>query len=225
MQDDVNVTRGLPPRVRGEPLSGTFNLSCISPDASAPWRRRSTTSPRLASVKWAALVLVLALGGCTASTPGTTDAATPSSTPSATSTKAAVPALPAVAPKTLDEKTAKAETERIASAIEALLDPSDIVHIDKHAQAVNDAESSATFYGSLLTLTLSPSVEPVAQAKDIVATMSASGWAVNQTQDAAGVYLSALTSKAGWFVLVGGDSSTEGQSVVTLQLASPDLPH
>lgn len=31
MQDDVNVTRGLPPRVRGEPLSGTFNLSCISP--------------------------------------------------------------------------------------------------------------------------------------------------------------------------------------------------
>jgi glucose/arabinose dehydrogenase len=173
-------------------------------------------------VKWlGVVVLVLALAGCTATsaTPSTATA-----TPSTTSTKAAVPALTAVAPTTLDEKTAEAETERIAAAIEALIDPSDIVHIDKHAQVVTDAESSATFYGSLLTLTLTPTIDPVAEAKDIVDTMTASGWAANQTQDDAGVYLTALTSAAGWFVLVGGDSSTAGQSVVTLQLASPDLP-
>ena len=180
--------------------------------------------------KWAAVALVLALSGCTAATSGSTDAATSVSTPGSaatpapTNTKAAVPALTAVAPKTLDAASAKKETERIAAAIEALLSPSDIIHIDKHAQLVKDAESAKTFYGSLLTLTITPSLDPVAQAKDIVATMAASDWAVNQTQDNAGVYLSALTSAAGWFVLVGGDSSNEGQSVVTLQLASPDLP-
>ncbi len=175
-------------------------------------------------MKWAVVALVLTLCGCTAATTSPTDAATSVSSPSATPTKAAVPALTAVAPATLDATSAKKETERIASAIEALLSPSDIVHIDKHAQLVNDAESSRSFYGSLLTLTLTPSIDPVAQATDIATTMAASGWAINQTQDDAGVYLTALTSKAGWFVLVGGDSSTEGQSVVTLQLASPDLP-
>lgn len=172
----------------------------------------------------------LTLSGCTAlgavngSSNATTANASASPAPTATSTKAAVPALTAVVPTTLTATSAKKETERIATAIEALLDPSDIVHIDKHAQVVKDTESTGSFYGSLLTLTLSSSIEPVAQAKDIVSTMKASGWAVNQTQDEAGVYLSALTSAAGWFVLVGGDSSNESQSVVTLQLASPDLP-
>jgi hypothetical protein len=179
----------------------------------------------------AAVAVVLALSGCTAvnaangSSNATSSASSSASpTPSATSTKAAVPALTAVAPKTLTSASAKKETERLALAIEALLDPSVIVHIDKHAQIVKDTESTGSFYGSLLTLTLTPSVEPITQAKDIVSTMEASGWAVNQTQNSGGVYLSALTSEAGWFVLVGGDSSNEGQSVVTLQLASPDLP-
>jgi hypothetical protein len=163
----------------------------------------------------AALLLVLALAGCTS-------AVTPAPTPTATAAPVDVDVVPVV-PETLDESTAEAETVRIADQVQALIGNSNIVHVDDHAQVVEATDDAAAYYGVIRTVTIEQLTDPIILASTMVAVLEASGWVEAQHTDEGGIVLTALGSE-GWFLLVGGDSSVAGQSVITIQLASPDLP-
>jgi len=164
------------------------------------------------------LLVSFALAGCT-------DA--PSSTSEPAATAAADRPLHPVFPDQFTAASAESETVRVADAVEALLDPSDIVHVDDHAQEVPAQEDSAAYYGVIRTITLSPTVDPMAKAKAIEIALKADGWIERTVADEDGSYFAALASVAlsaeSWFILVGGDTSVAGQSVITLQLASPGL--
>jgi hypothetical protein len=165
----------------------------------------------------AAVLVVLALAGCT-------DAATPAPTPTATATAAPIDeAVVPVVPQTLDATTAEAETVRLADEVQALIGNSNIVHVDDHAQVVDATDDAAAYYGVIRTVTLEETTDPIFLASTMVAVLEASGWEEAQHTDEGGIVLTALGS-SGWFLLVGGDASVEGQSVITIQLASPDLP-
>lgn len=170
-----------------------------------------------------ALAVLIALTGCTTST----DDATPTATPT-TSAAPTDPELIPVVPVTLDEDSAETETKRIADAIQGLIDPSDIVNVDDHSQVVDATTDVAGYYGVIRTITLEPTADPIVLAQTMVSVMESSTWIERESTNDGGIYLTALASSeeaaSSWFVLVGGDSSVEGQSVVTLQLASPDLP-
>lgn len=173
-------------------------------------------------MKWAVLALALVLTGCTASTPapsGTDAAATSTPTP----TEAAVKDLVPVVPDALTAETAETETTRVADAIEALIDASLIIHVDQHEQLVPATDEAGEYYGILRTITLEQPTDPIDLATTIAAVMTASGWQTAESTNDGGISLHAL-GQSGWFVLVGGDSTVEGQSVLTLQVASPDLP-
>ena len=162
-------------------------------------------------MKRLALVLLLALTGCTAATP-----APAVSTSAAPLIQAVVP----VVPDTLDATTAQTETVRLADAIQTLV--TDIVYVDDHSQLNEATDATAAYYGVIRTITIDAATDPVVLAQSIAAVLKASGWTEDETTTEPGLSLDALHS-SGWFVLLGGDSTVAGQSVVTLQLASPDL--
>jgi SOS-response transcriptional repressor LexA len=142
--------------------------------------------------------------------------------------RAAVSGLVPVYPADFTEATAATETARVADAIQKLIEPSSIVSVQNVAQKVQaDGEYAAT-YGILRTVALSPTADPIALATSIVGKLRAAGWVQRQTSNTNGTYSTALSSVAtgskGWFIIVVGDSSVAGQPVVSLQLASPDLP-
>ena len=164
-------------------------------------------------MKRLALVLLLALTGCTAT-------ATPApvvSTSSAPLIQAVVP----VVPDTLDATTAQTETVRLADAIQTLV--TDIVYVDDHSQLNKATDATAAYYGVIRTITIDAATDPVVLAQSIAAVLKASSWTEDETTTEPGLSLDALHS-SGWFLLLSGDSTVPGQSVVTLQLASPDLP-
>jgi len=170
-----------------------------------------------------AFAVLLALTGCTTST----DDAAPTVAPT-TSAAPTDPDLVPVVPVDLDTDSAETETTRIADAIQGLIDPSDIVNVDDHSQVVDKTTDVAGYYGVIRTITLESSADPVLLAQTIVGVMESSTWLERESTNDAGLYLTALASStdaaSSWFLLVGGDSTVEGQSVLTLQLASPDLP-
>lgn len=162
-------------------------------------------------MKRLALVLVLALAGCTA-------------TPAPVATTSAPPLIQAVVPvvpDTLDATTAEAETVRLADAIQTLV--TDIVYVDDHSQLNEATDDTAAYYGVIRTITVDAATDPVVLAQSIAGVLAASGWTTDESTTDTGLSLDALDS-SGWFLLLGGDATVEGQSVVTLQLASPDLP-
>ena len=164
-------------------------------------------------MKRLAIVLVLALAGCSSATPApvaTTEAPQP-----------LVQAVVPVVPDTLDATTAEAETKRLADAIQSLV--TDIVYVDDHSQLNAATDSTAAFYGVIRTITVDATTDPVVLAQSISGVLKASGWNEDETTQDVGLTLDAL-DQSGWFLLLGGDSSVAGQSVVTIQLASPDLP-
>ncbi len=168
----------------------------------------------------AALALLLAVAGCTASV-------TPR--PTATETVPADPALLSTFPDDFTGETARAETVRIADAIVALLPAAIVLNVDNTDRLVPATAASAPYYGVLRIISLEPSNNPVAIAKTMVQKLEASGWATRQsTTDATGVLLVTLTSNRkpniSWLLQLSGDPRVVGQSVIQLQLASPDLP-
>ncbi|CAN5270696.1 hypothetical protein BH09ACT2_BH09ACT2_21530 [soil metagenome] len=186
-------------------------------------RRGSTVSmPRRASAAIAAafLVAMLAMTGCTAS---------PAPTPSPTESVPADPALTSVFPADFTGATAQAETVRLADAIVALLPASIVVHVDNTDQLVPATASSRSYYGVLRIISLDASNDPVAISKAMVQKIEASGWTERQSSDdATGVHLVTLSSNRkpniSWLLQLSGDPRVSGQSVIQLQLASPDLP-
>jgi hypothetical protein len=172
---------------------------------------------------WAAaasLLLLLAVTGCTASPQ-------PRPTPSVS-----VPADPALTTVFADDFTgvaAKAETVRVADAIVALLPAEIVVHVDNTDQLVPAKASSGSYYGVLRIISLNPNNDPVAISKTMVQKLEASGWTQRQsTDDASGVHLVTLSSNRkpniAWLLQLSGDPRVSGQSVIQLQLVSPDLP-
>lgn len=180
-----------------------------------PMRRRAQSAAAAAS-----LALLLAVSGCTAST-------TPRPTPTAS-----VPADPALKSAFADAFTgdsAKTETVRIADAIVALLPASIVVHVDNTDQLVPAAAPSGSYYGVLRIISLNPDNDPVAISKTMVQKLEASGWTQRQaSDDATGVHLVTLSSNRkpniSWLLQLSGDPRVSGQSVIQLQLVSPDLP-
>ncbi|WP_394771222.1 hypothetical protein [Lacisediminihabitans sp.] len=172
----------------------------------------------------AAVGVAIALAGCTPT------AAPPSGSPSpspSSSTVAASPLRP-VFPDPFDATSAAKESSRIGDAIEATVPTASIVYVDKHDQLVAATAKAPSYFGVLRAITLSPSLDPVATAGSIVTKLKAAGWMQLSSKDTGGVHLVTLSSGTlageSWFAVVSGDPSTAGQSVVVVQLASPDLP-
>jgi hypothetical protein len=184
----------------------------------------------------AALILVglLALCGCTSSStvirdetpaPSATASASPTATPTSTATPVAsvVPKPPA----DFTEASLAAESKRTADAIQALIDPAAIVHVDDHSQVVTKSDGTGRYYGILRTVTLDPATDATELAQSMAATLLASGWLSRNNDEQGEKYLAGLASSAkdasSWFLVVGGDDSTKGQSVLFIQMASPDI--
>lgn len=139
------------------------------------------------------------------------------------------PALLSAFPDDFTGETARAETVRIADAIVALLPASIVLNVDNTDRLVSATATSAPYYGVLRIISLEPANNPVAIAKTMVQKLEASGWTKRQsTDDATGVHLVTLSSNRkpniSWLLQLSGDPRVAGQSVIQLQLASPDLP-
>lgn len=165
--------------------------------------------------------LVLALVGCTPA----------AETPAPVPTTSAAPTIlnPDLVPMSLGVVTAEnaaAEGNRLGDALEALIDANVIVNISDASQLAPAEDDVAPYYVVYRTYTLSPDVDPLALAQTITAIMRKSGWTVYEESNDNGLYLAPLssgTAEVSWFALVGGDASVAGQSVVTFQIASPDI--
>ncbi len=166
------------------------------------------------------LAVALLLGGCT------TTSATPTTSPTPTPT-IADPALRPVLPTPLTADSAKAETERLADAIDELIIPSSLVYVDNHSVLVAGSNSSKNSWGVLRTITLTPSTDPSQVAQSVIAVLEHSGWVLLHNTTDSGTTVVALASgtetKKSWYLLVSADASKVGQSVVTVQLESPAL--
>ncbi|CAN5450907.1 hypothetical protein BH10ACT4_BH10ACT4_06730 [soil metagenome] len=175
---------------------------------------------RRAAIAAAALVVLLAVSGCIA---------TQAPRPTPTESVPADPALKTVFPDDFTGDTARAETVRIADAIVALLPASIVVHVDNTDQLVPATASAGSYYGVLRIISLDPDNDPVAISKTMVQKLEASGWSERQaSDDATGVHLVTLSSNRkpniSWLLQLSGDPRVSAQSVIQLQLVSPDLP-
>ena len=188
-----------------------------------PWIRRLLLITSLPVV----LVVVV---GCTSVSPepSASSSASPSPSASASPSAAVDPALVPVYPSEWTVDTAGAETTRIGAAIVASIDPQIIVNDDVYALPVPATADAAASFGVLHTITLTPTTDAAEQVEFIVEKLTGSGWSGRDASETGGVTLVALVSGAeparAWFALVGADASVPGQSVVTVRVASPDLP-
>ena len=172
-----------------------------------------------------ALSVALGLGGCGLVGSGVHSGSTPTHSASASN---GLNSLQPLVPVTLTAASAQKATVNLAKQLESLVASTDIVHVDDHAQLVPATTSAASYYGDLRTITVSSKLDPNEQATAMEKLLVAAGWTLNDTTSATGRYLAALSSSVeptrAWFLLLGGDSTVATSPVVTLQLASPDLP-
>ncbi|MFP7833837.1 hypothetical protein [Marisediminicola sp. LYQ134] len=121
---------------------------------------------------------------------------------------------------------AQSETERVADRVAGLVAIAGLLNDDLVSQEV-EAATGGTYWGVIHTLTLQPTVDSAGQAGDVVSALEGEGWLVEDVSDTDESYLAALSSgedaDRAWFLVVGADFSVPGQSVVTVQLASPLL--
>jgi hypothetical protein len=167
--------------------------------------------------------LAIALAGC--GLVGTSAAPTPKAT---SSTSNALDSLQPVVPKKLTAATAKAATVNLAKQIDSLVAGSDIVYIDSHEKLIAQTATTGATYAIIRTINVSQSLDPLEQAEAMEKLLVAAGWKLEDSTSAKGKYLAAMSSSVdpsvAWFLLLGGDSTVAKQPVVTVQLASPDLP-
>jgi hypothetical protein len=135
--------------------------------------------------------------------------------------------LRSVFPASFAEATAEAETVRLADAIDALIQTA-TVYVDDHDQLVPATKTGGSYFGVLRTITLVKTESPVTNANLVVTKLEESGWQPLQVTATQGVQVSTLSSgtDAGtsWFVIISADPTTASQPVVSISLASPDLP-
>lgn len=165
------------------------------------------------------LVGLLALAGCSAAAPKLTP------TPSATIADLAVRPL---YPATMTAASAQKETERLADAIDGIIEPTSVLYIDRHSLLVPATGTTKPAWGVIRTLTLTARLDPSQVASSVVAVLQHSGWVLLHNTADTGTTVIALASgtrtSTAWYLLVSGDASKVGQSVVTVQLESPAIP-
>jgi hypothetical protein len=170
----------------------------------------------------AALLAVLA--GC--SLVGASAPHTPKPT---SSVSGALNSLQPVVPSKLTAASAKSATDALAKNIDSLVAGADVVYIDNHEKLIPKSASAGETYAVIRTINVSPSLDPIQQAEAMEKLLVAAGWKLEDHTSAKGKYLAAMSSSVdpsvSWFLLLGGDSSVPKQPVVTVQLASPDIPH
>ncbi|GAA3890666.1 hypothetical protein GCM10022381_35740 [Leifsonia kafniensis] len=183
-----------------------------------------------------ALACTLALTGCTAgggtgasSSPKPTAAPTSSAPASAAPTAAVTPtALTPIVPDPLTDASAATETVRLADAIQALIPADAIVHVDDHTQLVDKGAGASPYFGVIRTITTTATTDATATATNMAASLVSSGWISRDSSTNAGTTLNALYSgtdaATSWFVIVGADTNDPKAPVITIQLASPDIP-
>ena len=142
------------------------------------------------------------------------------------------PLLP-VYPDPFTAETVAAESNRVGDLLVGFVDASEsgapnVVNDDAIAQVVPADESGGSYFGVLHTLTLDPSVDATTQVEALRSALVDGGWSEQEVTDTPAQYLLAFTSDPdtprSWFLVVGADRSEPEQSVVSIQLASPDLP-
>lgn len=175
---------------------------------------------RRAAAVVAVVAVCLALAGCTSGAPATKATSGASS---------ALTTLQPDVPKTLTAANAKTSTVNLANEIDKLIASTDVVYVDDHSKLVAATKSTASYYGVLRTITVSTGLDPLQQAEAMEKLLVEAGWKEDQTSTVKGKYIAAMSSNAAaparsWFLLLGGDSTVAKQPVVTVQLASPDLP-
>jgi hypothetical protein len=171
---------------------------------------------------FAALALVvLVLSGCASAVP---EPQVSSSAP----VPAGISALKTRFPAKFDADSAKAETVRVADALQALIDKATIVHVDNHEELAPADKDKAAYYGVIRVVSLNASVDPISLSTTVAALLRSTGWIERQTDSESNSYAMALSSDSdaakSWFLVITGDATTAGQPVVSIQLASPDLP-
>ena len=173
----------------------------------------------------AAIVAALALGGCTSATPAPNPTGAPVPAPTRTT---ALNALLPTYPAKLTAATAKSTTVSIVDSIQGLIAKQDMVFVDDHAQFVAATSKTGSYYGVLRTISVAKSLDPLAQAEAMEKLLAAAGWIERDTATDKGKFLAAMSSSStgakAWFLLLGGDSTNAKSPVVTVQVASPDLP-
>ena len=164
----------------------------------------------------ATAALVLLLAGCASPTP----AATPAPSASAPAAPASA-LLPGVGPA-LTAAEAQEEGVRLADELQSLVDA--IINVDDKSQLVPADGDTAAYYGVYRTLSLQVAADPLVMGAQLASVLEQSGWSLYESTTENGQFLAALSSgDTGWFAIIGGDDSVEGQSVVTFQIASPDI--
>ena len=167
----------------------------------------------------AAAVVLLALFGCATAAPAPTAAPVPSPT-------ILVPSLVPQPLAGLTPDAAQTEGTRLGDTLQGLIDASTILHVDDQSALVAATPDKASFYAVYRVISIDPTINPLDTAQLIANVLVQSGWAVADVSNQDGIYITALATGSGntaWFALIGGDSTVAGQSVVTFQLASPDL--
>lgn len=169
------------------------------------------------------LAVSLALGGC--SLVGSSKSAAPKSTSTIAS---ALQGLQPAVPSKLTAATAKTATVNLANELDSLVASTDVVYVDDHSKLVAATPTAGSYYGVLRTISVSPGLDPVEQATAMEKLLVAAGWIERETDSPTSKYLAALSSSSdpstAWFLLLGGDNSVPKQPVITVQLASPDIP-
>jgi hypothetical protein len=178
---------------------------------------------RAATAVTAVIAVSVALAGCTLVGSGAAHK------PKATSTVSnALNALQPVVPKKLTAASAKKSTDDLAKQIDDLVASADTVFIDNHEKLIPATSTQGETYAIIRTISVSPGLDPVEQASAMEKLLVAAGWKLEDSTTATGKYLAAMSSSTttakSWFLLLGGDSTVKKQPVVTVQLASPDIP-
>jgi hypothetical protein len=178
---------------------------------------------RIATATAVVIAVSVALAGCTLVGSGTAHK------PKATSTvSSALNALQPVVPKKLTEASAKKASDDVAKQIDDLVASADTVFIDNHEKLIPATKAEGATYAIIRTINVSPGLDPIEQASAMEKLLVAAGWKLEDSTTATGKYLAAMSSSPtaakSWFLLLGGDSTVKKQPVVTVQLASPDIP-
>lgn len=124
---------------------------------------------------------------------------------------------------------AQTEAERLVAQLVSTIPGTQVRNNDSHSQeVVKTIAPGGHYWGVISTLSLTSTTDAATTARALAKSLLAAGWIQRDSSDTAANYLSALASSgdrnSAWFVVVGADLSVATQPVVTVQLASPDLP-
>jgi hypothetical protein len=171
----------------------------------------------------AAVLIALALAGCTSSP------STPKSTPTATaSASSALSALAPPYPAKLTEATAKSITVQTADAIQALVATTDVTNVDDDSRLVAATKTTPAYYGVARAVATTKGFDAIAQAEAMEKLLVLGGWTERDSKTTTARYSAVLTrdTVAGESVLgLQASAATKTDPpVVLFTLESPDLP-